>query len=231
MKYKFTKTQIDTVVNLITDGATDEQIIVFAEKNLKLNKEASEALILACKPVPQDNEQIKAEEPNADAPSKEETPAKEKSGDDQPKEEEKSGESAPAKEDDAPSDGEQPKEEFTNAQIIDQCVEKIEGGNEITEADIIEEFKTTVADAKSILGVAKRKVIDNHRNAEAEEANKVKEKKSAEIAGAIEPVMKNIDTLLASIEKAIDVKRKHGSGFSRLLGAKKDLTRLKKAIA
>ena len=43
---EFTKAQIETVTNFIADGATDEQIITFATKNLKMTEETAAELIL-----------------------------------------------------------------------------------------------------------------------------------------------------------------------------------------
>lgn len=224
-RHNFTKSQTDTVANLITDGANEEQIIQFAEKNLKLNKEACLVLIAKIKaaspasvpPVEETKEEPKEEpvkEEGRDTPSAspEENAPEPKEGDNAPEEE---------------IDEDGPEE----VDLVQECIDKIQSGIEVGVSDLMEDFNLNKTEAEKILTMAKNHVSELQRKSESEELEKLKEEKVKDVQEAIAPVVEGIDSLIVLIDKAIAVKRKHSSGFSRLLNAKKDLTRLKKAIA
>lgn len=246
----FTKNQIETVTNLIADGATDEQIIAFAIKSLKMTEATAVELITKIKSQSakeeakaEPNEESKKEQPEGTEPKVEskEIEAKEESGKLKNDVEEAGdgnleGEAPEAIESENP-DGEaedeaqQPNITLTEDEIIDQCVIIIESGQELTELEIQSEFNLSESECQKILAKAKLIVEKNQNSAKSEELNEVKEKVAAQIAESIKPVQKGIDDLVAAIDEAIKVKRSFKKSFSRLASARKELVRLKRVIA
>ena len=217
-KYQFKPNEVETVKNLIKDGGNDEQIKTFILKNFGFDEAKADALITKVKenkPAPEVQHIIPPKVNEPQTPT-EETPTGE----------------APEGEAPGPdeNEGEDQNEEATEGQMIADIVEKIEQGSEPSEADLIDEYGITPAIAKLLIEQAKREVLINQRDAQSKELEAAREKNAKELEKVINPIIKGINSLIVSVDKAIKFKRGKNQSFSRLASAKQNLTRLKRTL-